>query len=744
MDDWALATAGDPEDRTRIKGVVAVDPGRTAGAAGAAAPRRRPCTRAPTRTVGAREPRQHAERRQPAPPARWSRALVLSLVACAVLVVALGHHGDLRAGAGGGQRRHPDRARPLRPGHRASTIVFSWSDPGLQPDDTYQVAVGDQPPSSPARHRVPGRREAGRDRLRDRHGQPRRQDRRSRAARSASETDGRDRLDDRGVARRAQVARRDRDERHGRRRPGDDARGRLGRLQRAAHAAGRRGGLGGERRQEVARPGEHRDRQAQLRRRRHGRSARRRPGRRRTCCWSTGRRTPSRSSTRRRARRARASRCRRASRRCTLAGDHVALLSADDRAALADHGGAARRSSTPAPRRRSTSAAARSRRWTRPACSSPTCPTRGRWSRASTLERRRAVDARPTKVAGDAATAPTSRSPSVGGHWALLDPDRARRSGSTAAPSTCPALLGRGRRPGAAAAVGRPASAVWIATVDRARPRAARRRHADRARSRRPSGAPAAPGRRSAAAPTRPGAAGRPGASCDASGAGQRVDAERTCRPAPRSRSGSTATASCSTTRGPASPGRCRAATRASTTGTSWSPKKTTQELVDQSKQDTPPQYEKQQQPPVAVDDAVRRPAGPGRPRCPVLLNDYDPNGDVLVIDSFTGDPGRAGDPRADQQPTSSCRSPCRTRRRGTIAFDYTISDGRGGTATAHVTVTVRAADRELAAGLRPRRQGGRAVRRPGDAARCSATATTPTATPFFLARRDGRRLPTR
>jgi hypothetical protein len=29
----------------------------------------------------------------------------------------------------------------------AGTIVFTWTDPGLQPDDTYQVAVGDQPPS---------------------------------------------------------------------------------------------------------------------------------------------------------------------------------------------------------------------------------------------------------------------------------------------------------------------------------------------------------------------------------------------------------------------------------------------------------------------------------------------------------------------------------------------------------------------------------------------------------------------
>ncbi|MDN4615181.1 Ig-like domain-containing protein [Leifsonia sp. F6_8S_P_1B] len=117
--------------------------------------------------------------------------------------------------------------------------------------------------------------------------------------------------------------------------------------------------------------------------------------------------------------------------------------------------------------------------------------------------------------------------------------------------------------------------------------------------------------------------------------------------------------------------------------------KKTTQELVDQSKTDSAPQYEKQEEPPVAVDDAFG--ARPGRVTpLPVLLNDYDANGDVLTIDSFTAVPEEQGTielTNADQQLQISLPETAT----GTIDFDYTISDGRGGTATAHVTVTVRA-----------------------------------------------------
>ena len=109
---------------------------------------------------------------------------------------------------------------------------------------------------------------------------------------------------------------------------------------------------------------------------------------------------------------------------------------------------------------------------------------------------------------------------------------------------------------------------------------------------------------------------------------------------------------------------------------------------VEQNDDQTPPEYEKTQVPPVAVDDAFG--ARPGRSSVlPVLLNDYDPNGDVLVISSFTPIDASIGqlDLINNQQQiqitlTAAASAP--------VTFQYTITDGRGGTATATVTVTIR------------------------------------------------------
>ena len=72
---------------------------------------------------------------------------MLSLVACAVLVVALAVTATfvlVRVSSSG----EIPTVRDLSGRVSSGTIVFSWTDPGLQPDDTYQVAVGDEPPSS--------------------------------------------------------------------------------------------------------------------------------------------------------------------------------------------------------------------------------------------------------------------------------------------------------------------------------------------------------------------------------------------------------------------------------------------------------------------------------------------------------------------------------------------------------------------------------------------------------------------
>jgi serine/threonine protein kinase len=79
MDDWALATAADPEDRTRIKGVVNVDPAgtRRRRSGGSAATGRAPSSTIVRESLGSTDAAQ-----QLAPPSRWSRALVLSIVLC--------------------------------------------------------------------------------------------------------------------------------------------------------------------------------------------------------------------------------------------------------------------------------------------------------------------------------------------------------------------------------------------------------------------------------------------------------------------------------------------------------------------------------------------------------------------------------------------------------------------------------------------------------------------------------------
>ncbi|WP_308468274.1 Ig-like domain-containing protein [Rathayibacter soli] len=116
--------------------------------------------------------------------------------------------------------------------------------------------------------------------------------------------------------------------------------------------------------------------------------------------------------------------------------------------------------------------------------------------------------------------------------------------------------------------------------------------------------------------------------------------------------------------------------------------KNTNREQTQQNDQEIPPTVAKEQQPPVAVDDVFG--ARPGKvSTLPVLLNDYDPNGDVLVIASIDPPPTSLGTVDIvanDQQLQLTLPSSAA----GSFTFHYTISDGRGGTATAAVTVQVR------------------------------------------------------
>jgi hypothetical protein len=116
--------------------------------------------------------------------------------------------------------------------------------------------------------------------------------------------------------------------------------------------------------------------------------------------------------------------------------------------------------------------------------------------------------------------------------------------------------------------------------------------------------------------------------------------------------------------------------------------KKEDQQQVEENNLDTPPELAKDQLPPVAVDDALG--ARPGVSSIlPVLLNDYDPNGDVLVISATTPIDEAQGhvDLVNNRQQLQLALTP---NAHGTFSFRYTIDDGRGGSASATVTVTVR------------------------------------------------------
>jgi hypothetical protein len=91
--------------------------------------------------------------------------------------------------------------------------------------------------------------------------------------------------------------------------------------------------------------------------------------------------------------------------------------------------------------------------------------------------------------------------------------------------------------------------------------------------------------------------------------------------------------------------------------------------------------------PPEAVDDDTTINEDSGPVNIFVLTNDDDPNGDTLIIDSFSQPPNGEG--------TVTCSTFCIYTPPddffGTTTFTYTISDGRGGTDTATVTVEVLA-----------------------------------------------------
>ncbi len=137
MDDWALATVSDLEDRTRIRGVGGAVPPRPGR-------RRRRSAVSDYSGIGT-VLRQSAGAQggdvAPLRPSRGLRALAWGLVVAAVLVIALGATATLvliRANSGDIPKVTDISARST-----ASSIEFSWDDPGLKASDSYQITTSD-------------------------------------------------------------------------------------------------------------------------------------------------------------------------------------------------------------------------------------------------------------------------------------------------------------------------------------------------------------------------------------------------------------------------------------------------------------------------------------------------------------------------------------------------------------------------------------------------------------------------
>lgn len=144
VDEWALASVSDLEERTRIRGVVSAVP------AGDGRRRRR------KRIVGddyspvgtlvrsqSQIPRSTGTTPvQGRPVARWG-AVVIVLLAVVVIVVGATVTANVVATAQGSIPVVDD----IESSVDGDVVVFSWSDPGILPTDTYQISSTDQEPS---------------------------------------------------------------------------------------------------------------------------------------------------------------------------------------------------------------------------------------------------------------------------------------------------------------------------------------------------------------------------------------------------------------------------------------------------------------------------------------------------------------------------------------------------------------------------------------------------------------------
>lgn len=137
MDDWALATVADLEDRTRIRGI-----GSTVSPNASRRRRRRAAASMgdynPVGTV-VRESASRQSSGTLAPTSNRMQALAWVLIACSVLVITLAAVATLvliRANS-----TDIPVVTDISSTVTGEVIAFEWGDPGLGSADAYQVAV---------------------------------------------------------------------------------------------------------------------------------------------------------------------------------------------------------------------------------------------------------------------------------------------------------------------------------------------------------------------------------------------------------------------------------------------------------------------------------------------------------------------------------------------------------------------------------------------------------------------------
>lgn len=141
MDDWALATVADLEDRTRIKGVVSVNP----DGSGARRRRRQPASSmpggySPVGTLIRQQSRsKYTDSVSRPAPNRTKTVFAWTLVVAAVLAIGLGATATLvmiRSNTG-----DLPIVGAISAAGTDESVVFSWDGPGLLPGDRYEITL---------------------------------------------------------------------------------------------------------------------------------------------------------------------------------------------------------------------------------------------------------------------------------------------------------------------------------------------------------------------------------------------------------------------------------------------------------------------------------------------------------------------------------------------------------------------------------------------------------------------------